>query len=230
MNEVERALKLIVEQREDIILPIDEMKRINQYILSQDFEGLKLLLTRCLLKKQEGMKNGGSSIIKLMSTEISRVHQLDKQEVMKNIDITINESMQIKDSEQLIELISNNIIQYLKKINLYKEDIGIVEQIRQYIEENYNKNIKVKELAEQYHINYTYLSTLFVKATGERLSSYLTKIRMEQAKKLLSESTFRIVKISEMVGYDDIQYFYRVFKKHTGYAPIKYRNITKKVQ
>ena len=54
---------------------------------------------------------------------------------------------------------------------------------------------------------------------------YLLQIRMEAAKRLLSEGSFALGAVAEAVGFDDYNYFSRVFKKRTGYTPTEYKKL-----
>lgn len=65
---------------------------------------------------------------------------------------------------------------------------------------------------------------------GGKVTADVEKVRIMKAKKLLENTSADIGTIAESVGYSDLQYFYRVFKKNTQKTPMSYRNITKKVQ
>lgn len=230
LDQIRRALELLKGGREDIILNLEQMRRMNQYIQMQDMESLTSLLEKETPDMGSEYFRAGSGIIRLMATEISRVYQLDVHEVFENIDINLEESLTIQDKKVLIHMEADKIVNFLKKKNLYKKEIGLTELVKLYIDKNYEKNIKVKELSEQFHVNYTYLSSQFTKEVGEGLSAYLTSVRMESAKHLLKESALSINDISQAVGYEDLQYFYRVFKKNNGLTPAEYKEYIKKVQ
>ena len=67
-----------------------------------------------------------------------------------------------------------------------------------------------------------YISRTFTKETGDNFSSYLTKVRIHQAKQLLLNTDYKIYEIAIMVGYNDSQYFCRVFKKEEGISAKEY--------
>jgi YesN/AraC family two-component response regulator len=101
---------------------------------------------------------------------------------------------------------------------------AIVEEVRSYIHSNYTNDITVGELARNYAINPDYLSSVFKQETGTNIIRYLTEIRIEKACQLLIETQSKVSDISHSLGYDDRQYFNRVFKKITGMSPTDYRN------
>ena len=99
-----------------------------------------------------------------------------------------------------------------------------VEQIHRYIERSYHENITLTALAEQYHMDASYLSRIFSQKYGETIIAFLTRIRMEKAAELMKDQDKKLETISFLVGYDDYNYFSRVFRKKMGCSPRKYRN------
>lgn len=66
------------------------------------------------------------------------------------------------------------------------------------------------------------------KYLGMGIAEYIRTLRLEQAQKLLKESDLSITQISDSIGFEDYNYFCRVFKKETGYSAKKYREMFKK--
>ena len=73
-----------------------------------------------------------------------------------------------------------------------------------------------------------YFSKIFKEDTGENFIEYLTNIRIEKAKELLSGSDYSMKEICAMVGYSDPNYFSRTFKKNVGVTPTEYKESRKK--
>lgn len=94
-----------------------------------------------------------------------------------------------------------------------------VDFIIQYIHDHYAEPITITELADRLHISRNYLSHLFKLAAGESFNSYLTRVRMEKAKKLILEGKHLIYEVAEQVGYKNVPYFSTLFKKYNGYNP-----------
>lgn len=99
-----------------------------------------------------------------------------------------------------------------------------VEQIHRYMERSYHENITLTALAEQYHMDASYLSRIFSQKYGETIIAFLTRIRMEKAAELMKDQDKKLETISFLVGYDDYNYFSRVFRKKMGCSPRDYRN------
>lgn len=102
----------------------------------------------------------------------------------------------------------------------------IVEQAIHFIEENYGtESLSLRDVARKVHISSSYLSTIFKKEINENFIDYLTRVRMEKAKLLLRNESWKAYEVAEMVGYSNPQYFSHCFKKYTGYSPLQYKNI-----
>lgn len=121
------------------------------------------------------------------------------------------------------------------KENMLKEDVrhypkGVyVEYAIAYIEQNYGKNIKIKDIASYIGIDRTYLSKHFKKNTGMSPQQFLLDLRMKKAASLLKNSTLQINEISELVGYTNPLTFSKSFKTHFGKSPKSYRNDLEKI-
>ena len=98
-----------------------------------------------------------------------------------------------------------------------------VEEIRDYVQQHYMEDLSVACLARKYHLNATYLSSVFKERNNIALSSYIEGIRMEKAKKILREDWGNITEAAMAVGYSDANYFTKVFKKYTGMTPRQWR-------
>ena len=99
----------------------------------------------------------------------------------------------------------------------------IVEKVRLLVSDQIAEPITLSSLAEAVSLSPAYLSTLFREETGETLSSYITRMRINNSMRLLHETNLKIYEISDMCGYSDTKYFTFVFKKITGMTPIEYR-------
>ena len=68
------------------------------------------------------------------------------------------------------------------------------------------------------------MSTLFKERTGQKFVDYLNQIRVEKSKELLKNTDKKMYQIAKAVGYDNVKYFFRVFKKYEKITPEEYRN------
>lgn len=97
--------------------------------------------------------------------------------------------------------------------------LGIVR----YMQEHLSEEISLTVLAEEFHLSAQYISQLFKNEIGVNFLTYLTGIRMEQARKLLLSTSLSIAEISGKTGYSDYRVFTKVFKKIEGVTPSQYR-------
>ena len=105
------------------------------------------------------------------------------------------------------------------------EESGPVRLAKQYIRENYQRNINLEDVAKFIGFSGSYFSTLFKKETGLGFNQYLIDVRMEKAKELLKGSDNTVTRVCHMVGYSDIKHFNLVFKRSVGMTPGEYRKI-----
>lgn len=114
----------------------------------------------------------------------------------------------------------------LEKICLSSQgSINKLSEVISYIENNYQKDISIDELAGIAHLQPQYFIRLFRKQMGTSPIHYLNNKRMEEAKWLLQNSSFSVKEIAERIGISDIYYFSKVFKEYSGFSPSSYRQL-----
>ncbi len=99
----------------------------------------------------------------------------------------------------------------------------VVKQALSYIEQHYKEKLQLTDVAEKVYVSHWHLSKL-LNGTGKSFSDLLNEVRIENAKKLMEDSSLHIADISERVGFADTAHFSRVFKKYTGMSAGEYRN------
>ena len=90
-----------------------------------------------------------------------------------------------------------------------------VEMAKAWVELHYAERIGLEEVAKQVGISQYYFSNLFRKTEGKKFSSYLNEVRIGHARDLLRDPKITVAQVSEMVGFNDHQYFSKTFKKYT---------------
>lgn len=101
-----------------------------------------------------------------------------------------------------------------------------IVQVMEYIQQNYDKDLNMAVVSNYISMNYSLFSYLFKEYTGSNFVNYLKGIRMEEAKKLLTETDMRIIEVSQQVGYDNEKHFMKIFKSACGVSPSEYRKNT----
>ena len=142
-----------------------------------------------------------------------------KMRILKNYDL-----YKFKHIEELENYLKEMVIVICSGKENTKKKSKIVEEIVHYVENNYYKNISLRELAEnKYFVNYSYCSRLFSQETGMNFSKYLIQYRLKKAKTLLENKDMKISFIAFEVGYNDVSHFIQSFKKSYGLTPEEYR-------
>lgn len=121
-------------------------------------------------------------------------------------------------SEVRMELDKEN----MEDIEENEEYLGIIEQIKKYINDNY-EDASLEVVSDMFHLNLHYISRLFKKKTNMNFSDYLTQVRMEKARVLLRNPECFISEICCRVGYTDPRSFSKAFKKYFGISPREYK-------
>lgn len=135
-----------------------------------------------------------------------------------------------KSNQKYIELIANFAIKSSlqfsnKRINSKSR---IVENTKDIVTSRYSDSqLSLSEIAYELNISTGYLSTVFKSKTGETLSKYISKTRIEAAMLLLKTTSKMTYKIAEDTGFDNAHYFSYAFKKLSGISPTDYRDSRK---
>ncbi len=118
------------------------------------------------------------------------------------------------------------LLQYSDGNQYNYSNIRKVDKIIDYMTENYNRNITLLELSKHFQISGSYLGNIFKKVTGKSTIEYLISIRINKAKSLLKDG-LTVSETSKLVGFNDIFYFSKAFKKHEGMSPTQFINLEK---
>jgi two-component system response regulator YesN len=164
--------------------------------------GLLFILQRKLADLDYAEKNEGNKPA-YWSRELSRTETLSEME-----------SFMVKEFRGAID----NII-----LKLFNGSKGVVLKAKKYIDDNLGGNVSLTAVAGHVYLSNSYFANLFKQEQGETFSDYLSKLKIETAKRLLRNTEFKIYEIAEKIGFD-LGYFSQFFKYHTGMAPSDYRN------
>lgn len=110
--------------------------------------------------------------------------------------------------------------------NFREEEIfkdQLVASVVQYCRENLMTKINLSMILKEFSVNKNQLNEAFDNEVGMTCMEYVEKMRINYSKRLLDEQNWSISEISEKVGYDDTNYYSKVFKKHIGMTPSEYR-------
>lgn len=130
-------------------------------------------------------------------------------------------------AEQLRQWASEVMAGLIREARMEEKDSrsALIRQTQDFIRNNLG-SATLSTIAASVHLNPSYLSKIYKLETGEGISEYLLRARMEQAAVLLRETGEKIYDISEKLGYQKPSYFIQLFKKTFGMTPQEYRNRT----
>lgn len=134
-----------------------------------------------------------------------------------------------KIDQELWFLILNllNIVNNYNNKKPLKNDF--IDEIKHYIEKNFNKNISFEILAAKVGYSYDRLRHIFVEKTGLSLKKYQQSIRLAKAKIFLTETNYKVKQIAQKCGFASDVRFSIFFQNSVGITPLKYRRIMKDV-
>ena len=96
---------------------------------------------------------------------------------------------------------------------------------KRFIQQHYQEALRLEDVSNAVGFNATYFSAMFKKETGQNFMDYLTELRMNKAKELLCSDESSVQDVADQIGYRDLKYFSRLFKKTTGISPSEYKKL-----
>lgn len=133
--------------------------------------------------------------------------------------------LKMNDKSELEYLFVSKIKNLIEQLNQarHQEMNTLISEAIDFIKNNYNQNITLDDVAKEINMSYHYFSKFFKESTGKKFSDYITDIRMEEAKRLLADPENSIKDICYAIGYNDPNYFSKIFRKVIGKAPTEFR-------
>ena len=134
--------------------------------------------------------------------------------------------MGTEDLKELKTWFLNKLTDICHKVENNKTDKSetLIDKAMFFIKNNYMKDISLDDVSSHCNISSYYFSKLFKQETGENYVEYLNKIRIENAKRLLSDTDTSIKEVCYSVGFSDPNYFSRAFKKYEGVSPTEFKD------
>ena len=100
-----------------------------------------------------------------------------------------------------------------------------IQKVCDYIDEHLQEDISLEQMASYINVSSFYLSKLFKEEKGNTFVNFVADKRLEKAQQLLQETNLSIKEITAAIGYNDQNYFSRVFKNKNGLSPKEYRRV-----
>lgn len=173
------------------------------------------------------LKNYGIIMNTLLRKAAERggVHPIYLDETSNNFASRIEQSPSIK---VLQELMSTMVRSYCRLVNRHatRHYSPLVQRTITYIDTDLSGDLSLNTLAAMQSINPSYLSALFRRETGQTLTEHVNEKRIRLARQLLRTTRLQVQTVAQHCGIPDVNYFSKLFKKHTGKTPREYRQST----
>ena len=153
------------------------------------------------------------------------IHLHDRDGTIGQLFQMIHSEAKRKRPEPLLleQEIKTLLMLMLRSQSEAKSTEGVLAYVVQYLHAHYAEPITLEQLAQMEHISKSYLSRRFRQQTGMTVISYVNRLRVEAARRLLIGSDMRVNEIAYQVGFECPKYFYRVFRSVTGASPAAFR-------
>lgn len=127
-----------------------------------------------------------------------------------------------------IELLTLNVLQEHKqderrKTAPEKKYSPLAQSTLLYLKNHFKENPSLQQIADAQNYSVPHVCRVFKQNYNESIVNYLTKLKIDEAVKLIEQNNMSLREISDYLGFDNVAYFTRIFKKHTGTTPSAYR-------
>ena len=174
-----------------------------------DFNIIKTRITELAVVLSRGAIDGGADVDHVLHLNNEYIMQISK----------------LKDIHQLNYCLSHALVMYIRCVFKAKgkEYSQVVLDVMDYIRKNYNTKLSLNDIADNVFFSVSYVSRVFKSETGENVSSFINKVRIEHAKAMLMGENIPLIEVAMKCGFDDQSYFNKVFKKLCGCTPTAFR-------
>lgn len=166
--------------------------------------------------------------IQLLLTCIKHAEPVLDKEVCRGltdrIDRELLASDSLRDTKDTAARLLTDIVNQMKKDKGSRSEM-IMQKCREYVEDHLHEDLGLEMVAQRFFYNSSYFSILFKNHFQISFTDFLVKTRMQKARSLLLQTDHRVANIAMQVGYKDIKYFNKVFKKMFLYSPEEFRRM-----
>lgn len=211
------------EQQFSTAIQNGNVEQINKYI-NDLLEKVKLIT----YPKAKSIKE---DCVRLILNRLKEAQYLSSQEELSLLSANFENNMMIcEDYRELRHTMKNAAMSISELYRRTNEDKNylMMQKCRMYIQEHYQEDVSLESIAQFFHFNASYFSTLFKAHTNMNLIDYIISVRMDKAKQLLLQSNDSISNIAQKTGYKNVGYFIRTFKRINGFSPKKFRSLARK--
>jgi YesN/AraC family two-component response regulator len=185
--------------------------------LEKEWNGFFIAAERCQIDSDDF----GNAIATFFE-EFERVY---RHELPANLSRPFSFASLTDFKEQFLEMVFEENSSFMERASEDQTEKKMATAVK-YIRENYASDLNMAVVSNEVSMNYSLFSSAFKNYTGTNFVSYVKELRMNEAKRLLSETDLRVNEIALKVGYDNDKHFMKTFKAVVGVSPSEYRKNT----
>lgn len=211
-----------------VYYPIELEKNLIENTVKGAKESVRLCIERLFDGNADfGTDKDNTQLIFALTSTVNRVLQAlnENSETVFGSDIKLYNELALcsdnSDMKAITEAVFLHICSFVKR---QEEKIGkdLATEMLRFVDENYQKEITLYDIAENFNYSINYISRAFTRETGRNFRDYLNMIRVVKAKDLLSSGDYTIAQVAVMVGCSNANSFIRMFKRSEGITPGQY--------
>ncbi len=197
----------------------------------KDMYGLLLKCSTETESMKRGVKETCSKVMDMMDNfmelyvyvGISKVHGRIEElpDAYDEAQAALNHSW-FEKSEKLV-FYSDDMRNETVPVGTFDSKQSLVKESLEYIDKHYQEQMSVSDISRALGTSTSYLSRIFKESTGETIIRTINNKRIEKAKTYLEETDYKVYEIADILGFENVTYFSRFFKKHTGMSPKEYK-------
>ncbi len=217
----EEGMKLIRELRPDVVvsdidMPVMDGVKLLQLARSEGYECRFVMLTAIseFEYARQAVEHGASGYLLKLSLDLQGIKQ-----AMGKVEVELEKMEKLRKADKW----------FPDRAKDEPTDHPEMNRIIAYIETNYAEDVTLKTLSEFIRMDASYVSDLFKKKTGSTLTHYIQNRRVQAARMLLEETDLTVSEIGRKVGFENDNYFIKIFKRWCGLTPSEYRKQPKSV-
>ena len=204
--------------RNGTLSEIDDL--VNEYFESMGGEAIESIMLRQYVLME-------SMLSAVAFLETFGMNKENISETLGDLSNPMQYAESVDSAKDYIRELLTCLIEYRNQMS-DKRYIEIIDKAKEYIQDNYkNDDMSLQTVASYVNVSSNHFSAIFRKETGDTFIDYLTTVRMDKAKDLLTCTSMKTSDVGFEVGYRDPHYFSYIFKKTQGMSPKEYRRMKK---
>ncbi len=232
-KETERVKKLeeIFEERTEEYFEGQDIDKIIELIQSRDekaVDSIRHIIERIganleydVMKVEGALKKAVPLVIKGILNENSWLEKYMDINGLNTVTV-----LEFKEFNEIVDYIMKTVQNIISAFNTYQlgyQEMGLVWIVSNYVLQNIDNGLSLQTVADNLYMNRSYISEVFKQRTGISFIEYLTLIKLERAKQLIRTKRLKSYEVAEQLGFKDVEYFGKIFKKHTGKTITEFR-------